>query len=609
MIAMTSKKKPPEHHGLVQVYTGNGKGKCVGIDTWISTGTGLLTIKEITERFGNPPPKAFIPIHLNLATHEGIQSAKAFYNGGFTDTILIKTRFGYELEGTLNHPILTLTPEGLKWQRLEHVSIGTYIAIARSHGLFGSIHRNLDDAYLAGLLLGDGHLVAKKRRWRISLTNKESKIIQTWKKYLSHYGVEFKTYPNRPNDYRFDGKDVVQKILKDIWLDAKLSHEKEISSRWLNCDRETLRALLQGLFDTDGSIYGKTPTIEYSSSSSKLAKQVHLLLLHFGIIAKYYKKKTKKKPSHRLLIRGFQVRKFFSEIGFRLKRKQKRKINLPDTHNPNVDIVPYTWELLSRLPLSSEAAERRAKKGPTPYLKNQFYRLTRSYREHGVNASYHRFFEFLEHLAVLPSPEKDELLNLCQLHPFWDQVVNKNQGKNQVYDFNVPSTQSFIGNGIINHNTTAALGLGLRAAGHGFQVYMIQFMKGQINYGELEAVKNLPNFTIRQFGRPEFVDRDNPDPRDIELAKAALAHAKEVMEVGEVDFLILDEINCAIDWGLISEEEVINLIKKRPQNMELILTGRYARPAIIELADLVSEVKEVKHPYQKGINARLGCEM
>ncbi|MFX1561772.1 MAG: cob(I)yrinic acid a,c-diamide adenosyltransferase [Promethearchaeota archaeon] len=167
--------------------------------------------------------------------------------------------------------------------------------------------------------------------------------------------------------------------------------------------------------------------------------------------------------------------------------------------------------------------------------------------------------------------------------------------------------QVYTGNG--KGKTTAALGLGLRACGHGFKVHMIMMMKGRINYGELEAIKRLPNFTIRMFGRPEFVDRNNLDPKDIELAKAALKHAQEIMERGDVDFLILDEVNCAIDWGLVSEEEVIDLIQHRPPHMELILTGRYARPSIIELADLVSEIKEIKHPYQKGITARRGCEI
>ncbi|MFX1318752.1 MAG: cob(I)yrinic acid a,c-diamide adenosyltransferase [Promethearchaeota archaeon] len=157
--------------------------------------------------------------------------------------------------------------------------------------------------------------------------------------------------------------------------------------------------------------------------------------------------------------------------------------------------------------------------------------------------------------------------------------------------------------------TTAALGLGLRAAGHGFEVYMIQFMKGKINYGELNAVKYIPNFTIRQFGRPDFVDKSKPDAEDVKLAKAALAHAREIIERGTIDFLILDEVNVAMDFGLVTEQEVIALIESRPAHMELVLTGRYAPASIIELADLVSEVREVKHPYQKGVAARKGVEM
>lgn len=157
--------------------------------------------------------------------------------------------------------------------------------------------------------------------------------------------------------------------------------------------------------------------------------------------------------------------------------------------------------------------------------------------------------------------------------------------------------------------TSAALGLGLRAAGHGFEVYMIQFMKGQINYGELNAVKHIPNFTIRQFGRPDFVDKSDPDPEDIKQAKEALDHAREMIEIGSVDFLILDEVNVAMDFGLVTEQEVLALIELRPAHMELVLTGRYAPASIIKLADLVSEVKEVKHPYQKGVAARKGVEM
>jgi len=156
--------------------------------------------------------------------------------------------------------------------------------------------------------------------------------------------------------------------------------------------------------------------------------------------------------------------------------------------------------------------------------------------------------------------------------------------------------------------TTAALGLGFRALGKGFKVFMIQFMKGDIEYGELVTARKLSGFKIEQFGRPEFVDRSNPAQIDIELAKQGLKRAKQILEENKYDLLILDEINVALDWKLVDLEEVIELIRKKPSNMELVLTGRYAHPKIIELADLVTNMDEVKHPYHQGILARDGIE-
>ena len=156
--------------------------------------------------------------------------------------------------------------------------------------------------------------------------------------------------------------------------------------------------------------------------------------------------------------------------------------------------------------------------------------------------------------------------------------------------------------------TTAALGLGLRALGKGFNVYMIQFMKGDIEYGEITATRKLDGFTIEQFGRPDFVDQNNPAKIDIEFAKAALARAKEILVENKHDILILDEINVALEWNLLECDEVIRVIRSKPENIELILTGRHAHPKIIELADLVTDMQEIKHPFQKGILAREGIE-
>jgi cob(I)alamin adenosyltransferase len=156
--------------------------------------------------------------------------------------------------------------------------------------------------------------------------------------------------------------------------------------------------------------------------------------------------------------------------------------------------------------------------------------------------------------------------------------------------------------------TTAALGQAMRAAGQGLQVYIIQFMKGWPYYGELDTVGHHPNITLKQFGRPDYVDKEKPEPIDIRMAEEALEHACEVVTGGEYSLVILDEINVALEWKLITLGEVIALLDQKPENVELILTGRYAHPEIIARADLVTEMHEIKHPYQKGVISRRGIE-
>ena len=156
--------------------------------------------------------------------------------------------------------------------------------------------------------------------------------------------------------------------------------------------------------------------------------------------------------------------------------------------------------------------------------------------------------------------------------------------------------------------TSAAFGLALRAVGRGLRVFVIQFIKGGFDYGELYAVKHLPNLELRAFGQGKFITQVPANEKDVELAKEALTLAKRVMQSDEWDVLILDEINVAIHLGLLSVQEVVDLIKAKPTRVELVMTGRYAPKEIVELADLVTEMKEIKHPFAKGANPRKGIE-
>jgi len=157
--------------------------------------------------------------------------------------------------------------------------------------------------------------------------------------------------------------------------------------------------------------------------------------------------------------------------------------------------------------------------------------------------------------------------------------------------------------------TTAALGLALRAAGHGLATYFGQFLKGRPT-GELRAARRLhPHLKVEQFGRKDFLRPDgDPDQEDIDRARRGLARCRRAMRSGRYRIVVLDEVNVAVDLGLLSEKEVLDALDERPAEVEVVLTGRGAPPAFLRRADLVTEMKERKHYYVKGVKARKGIE-
>lgn len=164
--------------------------------------------------------------------------------------------------------------------------------------------------------------------------------------------------------------------------------------------------------------------------------------------------------------------------------------------------------------------------------------------------------------------------------------------------------QVYTGNG--KGKTTAALGLAIRAAGAGLKVYIGQFAKGRV-YSELAALEKIKNIKVEQFGTSCFIKKA-PTRKDLALAKNGLEKVKKIIAKRIYDVVILDEINIALKLKLLSLKDVVNLIKNSPKKIELVLTGRYAPPEILKIADLVSEIKEVKHYHKKGVKARKGIE-
>jgi cob(I)alamin adenosyltransferase len=155
--------------------------------------------------------------------------------------------------------------------------------------------------------------------------------------------------------------------------------------------------------------------------------------------------------------------------------------------------------------------------------------------------------------------------------------------------------------------TTAALGLALRAAGAGLRVFIAQFVKGQ-PYSEHQALEKLsPAITVKQYGREGFI-HDQPGQADVAAARAGLEEVRQVVAAGQHQVVILDEANIATHFGLFSVQDLLELIESKPAHVELVLTGRRADPALVQRADLVTEMLDIKHYYHDGVPARKGIE-
>lgn len=170
------------------------------------------------------------------------------------------------------------------------------------------------------------------------------------------------------------------------------------------------------------------------------------------------------------------------------------------------------------------------------------------------------------------------------------------------------STKGYIhlytGNG--KGKTTAAIGLAVRSAGAGKKVFIAQFVKG-MHYAELDSLKRFPEIEIKQFGLDCFI-KQKPTEKDIEAARAGLNEVTAAIGNNSYNIVILDEICIALFYNLFGVDEVLSLLKNKPEQMEIVLTGRYAPNELIEISDLVTEMKEIKHYYTSGIQARKGIE-
>ena len=411
----------PSHGGQILLWHGEpGTGKCVARGTRVVTAWGDHRIEEMHP--ARTPDTAWEMV-AEVGTPDGLKRTSHFYVGGEQATLKVTTRQGYEIEGTHEHPVLVLRPSGnIEWTRLCDIGTDDFLCVARgTSATWGNEH--VPDAYVLGLLIGDGHVSSGRR---VTLTTSDPEVALEWRDYAARHGT--RAILRGSYDWSVDSTDLVRH-LDSYGVRAVLAPDKVVPEPIWSAPERDVAAFLRGLFDADGSADTRG-SIELSSTSDLLVREVQLLLLKFGIVGARsrrithhdYRGERRRGNAFRLSITGEAAHLFYDRVGFGLGRKQQRQSGLPKVRNTNIDVVPY---LRGRLIGFGHL-------GHPSYATVE--RLVAAHPENAKNAT---VAWSLAH------------------HPFWSRVKTIVPSQAEVFDLTVPDGHSFIANGIVSHNTWA----------------------------------------------------------------------------------------------------------------------------------------------------------
>lgn len=431
----------------------NMAGKCVSYDTLVFTDKGLMNISK----FNSPDMKAdeFKPLNLVVKGLEGKEKTSYFYKGGMQETIRIRTRSGFVIEGTKKHRIVVRSSKGENvWKRLDEIGPTDYIVIDRNIDLWGNkvdiepfksaeSHHNLkiydipmkmtkDLAYFIGLLIGDGTLTYREC---INFSNADKDLIKSFK------NICFRLFGKKPATKKNKKDHVISSLyirgfLEHLGVSYWNSANKEVPFTILQAPKDIVRAFLQGVFDTDGYASKKYGIPSYSTSSYKLAKQIQMLLLNFGLITNFRLKKTKRADNYILSLYGLSGKIFYEKIGFRLKRKNAQERLTTNLRMTNIDIVPYLKEKLLILQKNIVNHENIPSKMKLKYAK-KINGIFYSYLRQNRNLSYFKLKELIDYCLKFGIP-CNEFEELHKRNYFYDKVTIIIKGRSSVYDFTIP---------------------------------------------------------------------------------------------------------------------------------------------------------------------------
>ena len=556
-----------------------GTGKCVTGDTMVWTNKGLMEIHEVP-RYYYVDPQSHKVHGAGLAsfnvddTLSEERFASHWYDLGEQKTIKIQLAQGFSLDGTPEHPVVVMTSDGvLKFRKLEDILPGDQVAIQFGRNSFGNLELvDQDTAYLMGILTGDGNLSHSSR---IGLTGIDEEIISFFKSYVTK---RFKSSAITTNgqSYLVASWDF-KRYLYQMGMSYLLSFDKIIPPTILQAPKSVQTSFLQGLFDTDAAIGKTRAEFEYTTVSKKMARQVHMMLLNLGIVAalniKGKRENGYQRSVYRITMTGSALVAFGKTVGFRLKRKQElvEKYLLKMTRvNTNVDVIPgiaqlveESWRALSVKKLSGEKLSKTIDK-----VRRRMRVSRQTLTEYVEYASSHS----------MEIPHLEYLRSLLEAKLFFSRVVGVEAGYERVYDFTVPQTHSFLGNGFINHNTLLARAVAGEANVPFFSIAGSEFMEMLVGVGASRA-RDL--FLTAKKNAPAIIFIDEID---------AIGRMRSVGVMGGHDEReqTLNQILVEMDGFAPNEQVVVIAATNRGDLLDpaLLRPGRFDRRVILDMPDI-----------------------
>jgi len=569
-----------------------GTGKCVTGDTLIWTNKGLMQIQNVPfyyfvdSKSHHVYGAGLASFNVDDVRSEG-RLASHWYDLGKQNTIKVRLAQGFTLEGTPEHPVVVMTTDGhLRFRNLDQVQHGDSLAIQFGREMFGDLKVvNKETAYLMGLLTGDGNL---SHASRIGLTNVDDEIIKFFKGFIEkHYSQSAITV--RGQSFLISSWDF-KKYLYKMGMSYLLSFDKTIPPTILQAPREVQISFLRGLFDTDACVEKKKAAFEYTTVSKEMAHQVHMILLNLGIVAGL---NVKGKPEngyyrnvYRLSITGSAFVDFSKTVGFRLTRKQV----LLEGHsqkmlrvNTNIDVIPgiaalieESWREISRLKLSNEKLSK---------VIDKVRRRGRVSRQ-----TLSEYVSYANSLGV-KIPHLEYLRNLLEAKLFFSPVIEKSHSQARVYDFTVPETHSFLGNGFVNHNTLLSRAVAGEAGVPFFSIAGSEFMEMLVGVG---AARVRDMFAQAKKAAPAIIFVD-------EIESIGRQRGMGISGGHDEREQTLNQILVEMDGFTPNDHVIVLAATNRPDLLDaaLIRPGRFDRRVVLNLPDL-EERKAIIELHMKG---------